>query len=228
MPALFSGFGFSGFSGDTASAALSVLLILAKATIVLLAALGVTRAMERGSAVSRHLVWFVALGAVLLDTDGHEVPDGAGSLHQIASIDTRQLTAFATLARGDIVQGLHVDSVSILPDPVDSFGWMGQIDYAGPVELVGEYRAHMDFPEVEAPCFFVDDSVAGRLPRFPNDVRRAWFCFENAAEVVDRLGPPDSISRARIVIDRFHYHYQHTDIYNVARLARVLERQPGP
>ena len=61
MPALFS-----GFSGEAASAGLSVLLILAKATIVLLAALGVTRAMERGSAVSRHLVWFVALGAVLL------------------------------------------------------------------------------------------------------------------------------------------------------------------
>jgi len=64
MPALFSG--FSGFSGETASAGLSVLLILIKATIVLLAALAVTRAMERGSAVSRHLVWFVALGAVLL------------------------------------------------------------------------------------------------------------------------------------------------------------------
>jgi len=64
MPALFSGFPW--FSGETASAGFSVLLILAKATIVLLAALGVTRAMERGSAVSRHLVWFVALGAVLL------------------------------------------------------------------------------------------------------------------------------------------------------------------
>ena len=64
MAALFSG--FSGFSGETASTGLSVLLILAKATIVLLAALGVTRAMERGSAVSRHLVWFVALGSLLL------------------------------------------------------------------------------------------------------------------------------------------------------------------
>src|SRR4029434_2119921 len=41
-------------------------MILAKATLVLLAALGVTRVMERGSAVSRHLVWFVALGALLL------------------------------------------------------------------------------------------------------------------------------------------------------------------
>jgi beta-lactamase regulating signal transducer with metallopeptidase domain/HEAT repeat protein len=53
-------------SGDTASAGLSALMILAKATIVLLAALGVTRVMERGSAVSRHLVWFVSLGALLL------------------------------------------------------------------------------------------------------------------------------------------------------------------
>jgi beta-lactamase regulating signal transducer with metallopeptidase domain/HEAT repeat protein len=41
-------------------------MILAKATVVLLAALGVTRAMERGSAISRHLVWFVSLGALLL------------------------------------------------------------------------------------------------------------------------------------------------------------------
>jgi beta-lactamase regulating signal transducer with metallopeptidase domain/HEAT repeat protein len=58
MPALFS--------GETASAGLAVLLILAKATTILLAALGVTKVMERGSAISRHLVWFVALGALLL------------------------------------------------------------------------------------------------------------------------------------------------------------------
>src|SRR5690349_686906 len=61
MPGLFS-----SFSGDTASASLSVLLILAKATLVLLAALGVTKLMERGSAIARHLVWFVSLGALLL------------------------------------------------------------------------------------------------------------------------------------------------------------------
>ena len=61
MPAIFS-----GFSGETATAGLSVLMILAKATVVLIAALVVTRAMERGSAISRHLVWFVSLGALLL------------------------------------------------------------------------------------------------------------------------------------------------------------------
>ena len=48
------------------STGVAVLIILAKATLILLAALGVTRAMERGSAVSRHLVWFVSLGALLL------------------------------------------------------------------------------------------------------------------------------------------------------------------
>jgi beta-lactamase regulating signal transducer with metallopeptidase domain/HEAT repeat protein len=54
------------FSGETTSTGLSVLIILAKATLVLIAALGVTRVLERGSAVSRHLVWFVALAAILL------------------------------------------------------------------------------------------------------------------------------------------------------------------
>ena len=61
MPAIFS-----AFSNETASVGLSVVMILAKATLVLLAALGVTRIMERGSAISRHLVWFVSLGALLL------------------------------------------------------------------------------------------------------------------------------------------------------------------
>ena len=64
MPAIYSA--FSAISNETASTGLSVLMILAKATLVLLAALGVTRIMERGSAVSRHLVWFVSLGALLL------------------------------------------------------------------------------------------------------------------------------------------------------------------
>jgi beta-lactamase regulating signal transducer with metallopeptidase domain/HEAT repeat protein len=54
------------FSGETATAGLSVIMILAKATLVLVAALAATRWMERGSAVSRHLVWFVSLGALLL------------------------------------------------------------------------------------------------------------------------------------------------------------------
>src|SRR5574338_1107070 len=54
------------FSWDGASAGLSVLMILVKATLILLSALAITRAMERGSAIARHLVWFVSLGSLLL------------------------------------------------------------------------------------------------------------------------------------------------------------------
>jgi beta-lactamase regulating signal transducer with metallopeptidase domain/HEAT repeat protein len=51
-------------SGSTAN--FSVVVMLAKATIILVAALGITFAMQRASAGSRHLVWLVALGALLL------------------------------------------------------------------------------------------------------------------------------------------------------------------
>ncbi|MEP6991838.1 MAG: M56 family metallopeptidase [bacterium] len=43
-----------------------LLLLLAKATIILVAALGITMAMQRASATARHLVWLVALGTLLL------------------------------------------------------------------------------------------------------------------------------------------------------------------
>ena len=45
---------------------LSLLLLLAKATIILVAALGITLAMQKASATARHLVWLVALGTLLL------------------------------------------------------------------------------------------------------------------------------------------------------------------
>ncbi|MBV9880635.1 MAG: HEAT repeat domain-containing protein [Gemmatirosa sp.] len=44
----------------------AVPLFLAKATVVLLAALGLTRALQRASAGARHVVWLAALGALLL------------------------------------------------------------------------------------------------------------------------------------------------------------------
>ena len=43
-----------------------MLLLLAKATLILIAALGITVAMQRGSAGARHLVWLVTLGTLLL------------------------------------------------------------------------------------------------------------------------------------------------------------------
>jgi beta-lactamase regulating signal transducer with metallopeptidase domain/HEAT repeat protein len=45
---------------------LTLVVFLVKATIILVAALGITRLMQRSSAGARHLVWLVALGALLL------------------------------------------------------------------------------------------------------------------------------------------------------------------
>src|SRR6476620_8556176 len=44
----------------------AMLMLLAKATFILIAALGITVAMQRASAGARHLVWLITLGALLL------------------------------------------------------------------------------------------------------------------------------------------------------------------
>src|SRR4051812_8684450 len=44
----------------------SMILLLVKATLILLVALGITLAMQRTSAGARHLVWLVTLSALLL------------------------------------------------------------------------------------------------------------------------------------------------------------------
>jgi len=51
---------------DLSSANLSMLVLLAKATLILIAALGITLAMQRASAGARHLVWLVTLSMLLL------------------------------------------------------------------------------------------------------------------------------------------------------------------
>ena len=56
---------FSSLSGLKGSS-ISMLLLLAKATLILLVALGITLSMQRASAGSRHLVWLVTLAALLL------------------------------------------------------------------------------------------------------------------------------------------------------------------
>src|SRR5882724_11413626 len=54
---------FAGLTGTS----VSTLMLLAKATLILLVALGITLSMQqRASAGARHLVWLVTLAALLL------------------------------------------------------------------------------------------------------------------------------------------------------------------
>jgi beta-lactamase regulating signal transducer with metallopeptidase domain/HEAT repeat protein len=57
---------FSTLGGALTGSSISMLLLLAKATLILLVALGITLTMQRASAGARHLVWLVTLAALLL------------------------------------------------------------------------------------------------------------------------------------------------------------------
>jgi beta-lactamase regulating signal transducer with metallopeptidase domain/HEAT repeat protein len=61
---IFSTLGTLG--GGLTGSSVSMLLLLAKATLILLVALGITLTMQRASAGARHLVWLVTLAALLL------------------------------------------------------------------------------------------------------------------------------------------------------------------
>ena len=52
--------------GESHGWSVSLLVMLVKATLILIAALGITLAMQRASAGARHLVWLVTLGALML------------------------------------------------------------------------------------------------------------------------------------------------------------------
>ncbi|MFL5562825.1 MAG: M56 family metallopeptidase [Gemmatimonadaceae bacterium] len=58
--------GFLSGIGSLPARDLTMVVLLVKATIILVAALGITLAMQRTSAGARHLVWLVALGTLLL------------------------------------------------------------------------------------------------------------------------------------------------------------------
>lgn len=61
---IFSTLGTLG--GALTGSSVSMLLLLAKATLILLVAIGITLTMQRASAGARHLVWLVTLAALLL------------------------------------------------------------------------------------------------------------------------------------------------------------------
>jgi len=52
--------------GESHGVSVSLVVMLVKVTLILIAALGITLAMQRASAGARHLVWLVTLGALML------------------------------------------------------------------------------------------------------------------------------------------------------------------
>jgi hypothetical protein len=117
---------------------------------------------------------------------------------------------------GDVIGSWRVVRADVRRDPVEN-GWTGEVDLDGEVSVNGTFQPHFD-SELGLLCFFVDESDRAKLPRFPNDVRRPWFCFTNEDEVrrVATAG-----KRARIRIAKYHYRYSHTDVFNTVEFVAV-------
>jgi hypothetical protein len=124
---------------------------------------------------------------------------------------------------GDTLLGLRVVAAEVRPSLAGEGEWTADVRFAGSIELSGELRPHHDDPEPDAICFFADSASALRLPRLPKDERIAWFCFENPDSVPGLEGNPPRPRRARLVVDGFRYVYAHTDVFNTARLVRMIE-----
>ena len=135
-------------------------------------------------------------------------------------LDPTQHSVGATLA------GLRLTGLDATPSTEEPGGWVGSATFAGTVHLSGRYGSHPASPDLGELCFFPDAASGGRLPRFANDHRRTWFCFSNRREAVQRLAPPSSSGTAGIVIDDFHYVFEHSDVNNAVRLVEVLQRTP--
>src|SRR4249919_1228095 len=94
--------------GSLAADHASLLLLLLKATIILIAAMGITLSMQRASAGARHLVWLVTLGMLLL------VP----ALSTWAPLPIRILPAASTT--NDVVTAPKVNAPSTEPTAIIS------------------------------------------------------------------------------------------------------------
>lgn len=123
----------------------------------------------------------------------------------------------ANLRRGAEVGALRVDSTDVVWS--EELGeWVGSVRFTGEVRLRGTAVPNFADPEQRGTCFEADSASGRRLPRWPGDARRPWFCFEDGRAAAELLGGPDSTRRRTIVIDRFTTVRAYTDAVNSARL----------
>ena len=121
------------------------------------------------------------------------------------------------LRAGNRIGTLTVDTAAVAWSEVLST-WTGTVRFGGEIPLRGRLQLHFDYPGIEAACFEADSSSALRLPRWPDDERRPWFCFENDSVARRVLGSTDTSRFRRITVDRFTTVRAFTDAVNSARL----------
>lgn len=129
---------------------------------------------------------------------------------------------------GERVAGLELTAKNVQPAPKSLLGVSGSMSFKGEVELTGGYRAHYEYPEVKEACFWADPGEWKKLPRQHNDSRIPWFCFTNKEQAIAQLAPLGQNLRATIVIDDYTTNLQQADVWDQARLVRVVKKEKSP
>jgi hypothetical protein len=126
----------------------------------------------------------------------------------------------AYLRVGDRIGDLVVDSVEAQRTPADS-SYVGVARFRGELALTGTTLPHFDADARNTTtCFEADSSSAARMPRWRDDTRRSWFCFENRSEALAAFGPLSDSVPVTVVIDRFTINRGLSDQVNSARFVR--------
>jgi hypothetical protein len=133
----------------------------------------------------------------------------------------------ATVKVGDTLAGLKVSRVDITKAAED-MGYVGNVRFEGEMTVSGERMTHPDYPEVKEVCMTIDSASAHRLPRFPDDQRRMWLCFEDREAAARQLGEAGTRGTLTVVIDRYQTVRHFSDAYDTASLVRVVEHRREP
>lgn len=126
---------------------------------------------------------------------------------------------------GDRVAGLQIADKKIQPAPQSRIGVTGSVTFKGELQLTGSYRAHYEYPQVKEACFWVDPSEWHKVPRVQRDDRLIWFCFTNKDQAIQQLGALGTNARATIVIDDYTTNVERSDVWDTARLVRVVKKE---
>jgi hypothetical protein len=133
----------------------------------------------------------------------------------------------AAVKVGDTVGGLRVSKADISKATGD-MGYVGDVQFDGEITISGERMTHPDFPEVKAICMRMDSASVARLPRFPEDQRRSWLCFENQDAAARMVGAAGTRGLLTVVIDRYQTVRHFSDAYDTAVLVRLVEDKREP
>jgi hypothetical protein len=132
-----------------------------------------------------------------------------------------------TIRPGTEFLGLTVTSANVSRSVTDE-SYIGDVRFAGDIELVGRYHPHFDYPENQAKCFSVAETSVPKLPRWPDDERRVWFCFENQEFAIRELGAAGTSGDATIVVRRYMTVRSMSDVVDEAELVSVVRRGTAP